>query len=138
MSYLRFYPILLIGLATVILSACGSPTRPSAQSEESASEGETVGLDGALASVCYYYEMSSYATKGVAQDFRGRELTNAEINELALPHERAYMEKHPPPVSIQQMGVDLFTHCDLNALTDEQQAAILQATKEGSGMAGSR
>ena len=136
MSYLRFYPILLISLATVVLAACGSPTRPSAQSEESASESETVGLDGALASVCYYFEMATYANKGMAQDLLGREITSAETAQFARLHERDYMEKYPPPVSFEQMEVDLFTYCDFNALTDEQQAIILRAAKEVGGLRG--
>ncbi len=133
MSYLRFYPILLIGLATVILAACGSSTRPSAQSEESASEVEAVALHGALASVCYLYEKQSAAATGVVQDLAERELTNAEIDQLTIPHERAYEEKYPPPASAGQLLVHLFTYCDFASMTDEQQTRIVEATKIGMG-----
>lgn len=128
MGYLRFYPILLLIFAAVALSACDSSTKPSAE---------------AMATLCYYFEMQSNTTKAVAEDLLGREITNAETDELARPHEIAYMEKYPRPASVQQMQLDLFTYCDFNALTDEQQALILQATREIAGiedgsMAGSR
>lgn len=126
MRYLRFCPILLISLATVVLAACGS----SPVNLASESDARLDGLENGMATVCYYFEMQSNTTKAVVEDALGREITNAELDELAMPHEIAFKEKYPRPTTRQQMQVDLYTYCDFNSLTTEQQAKILEVSEE--------
>lgn len=92
----------------------------------------------ALASICYYFEMQPYTDKGVIQNLLQRPITNSDTVVFARLHELDCMQQYPLPVSFERMEVDLFTYCDFNALTEDEQAVILKNAKAVADLAESR